>query len=389
MRTARLSDVASFVRGVTFKPGDIATNGIGVMRTKNIQRHLDLKDVMRIPARLVKRQDQYLRTGDTLVSTANSWQTVGRACWVPALSEPLAIGGFVTALRPDPSAIDPRFLFRYFTAPRTQALLRSFSNQTTSIANLDLRRAGELEIPLPPLEEQRRVAAILDRADALRAKRRDVLALHSALSAALFEDIFGSERTRTPLGDIAVVRGGKRLPKGVSYSTKPTPHPYIRVVDIINGVVDSSNLRYVDESVHSRISRYVVDTHDVIISIAGTIGSVASISQNLIGANLTENAARISPRAPGLYRAEWLAFALRTPNLQAQIRSHVGQVTIGKLALFRIEKLEVAVPPLDKQDLFLSRVAALHASTEQTRRVAVAEDELFQSLQGRAFGGGE
>lgn len=387
MRTVRLADIASFVRGVTFKPSDVNGVGVGVMRTKNVQQQLDLSDVIRIPAHLVKRDAQYLLPGDTLISSANSWQVVGKACWVPPLKEPMAIGGFVTALRPDQNVVDSRFLYRYFTAPRTQALLRSFSSQTTSIANLNLSRTGDLEVPLPALEEQRRIAEILDRADVLREKRRQALAMTSAFSAALFKEMFEAERAIVRLNEVAVVRGGKRLPKGASYSKEPTRHPYIRVVDLVDGTIEKSNLRYIDDGVYSGISRYVVDVDDVIISIAGTIGSVAPVPTDLVGANLTENAARIVPREQGAYRPEWLAFALRTPTVQAQIRTHVGQVTVGKLALFRIEKLEVPMPPLQMQDLFLSRVKASRKWSGQSRRVATAGNELFGALQYRAFRG--
>jgi len=130
-----------------------------------------------------------------------------------------------------------------------------------------------------------------------------------------------------------------------------------------------------------------VNADDVIISIAGTIGLVASVPPAFVGANLTENAARIVPRQPETYRSEWLAFALRTPELQAQIRSLIGQVTIGKLALFRIETLELTLPPLDKQDLFLSRLASLREWAAQLREASNIADELFASLQNSMFRG--
>ncbi len=214
MRTAPLGSISRFIRGVTFKPTDTGSTGVGVMRTKNVQQQLDLSDIVRVPATLVRRDEQYLRQGDTLISSANSWAAVGKACWVPALNEPLAIGGFVTALRADHSAIDARYLYRWFTTPRTQALLRSFSNQTTNIANLNLRRAAELAVPLPTLDEQRRIAAILDHADTLRAKRRRALAHLDALPQAIFHRMFGDPDAATstvPFGEVATLSGGRNL----------------------------------------------------------------------------------------------------------------------------------------------------------------------------------
>ncbi|MBF4622737.1 restriction endonuclease subunit S [Clavibacter sp. VKM Ac-2872] len=286
-----------------------------------------------------------------------------------------------------PSAkIDRDYLTHYLSQPSMVDFAASRASGA-SLPRLSPTTLGAFQIPLPPLDEQRRIAAILDHADELRVKRRQMFLLHSSLGTALYSDMFRAGGAKVSLGSIAVVRGGKRLRKSESYSPGPTRHPYIRVTDLVDGVVDHKNVRYIDEAVHAGISRYIVNADDVIISIAGTIGLVASVPPAFIGANLTENAARIVPRQPETYRSEWLAFALRTPELQAQIRSLIGQVTIGKLALFRIETLELTLPPLDKQDLFLSRLASLREWAAQLREASNIADELFASLQNSMFRG--
>src|SRR5438045_2061040 len=102
---ANLGRVARFIRGVTFKPEEIVpleTSGsVHCMRTKNVQTELNTRDVWAIPSTLVKRREQFLQEGDLLISSANSWNLVGRACWVPSLASETTFGGFVTALRPD------------------------------------------------------------------------------------------------------------------------------------------------------------------------------------------------------------------------------------------------------------------------------------------------
>ena len=164
----RLGDVSSFVRGVTFKPDDKVAAGPGsvaVMRTKNVQRVLDRSDEIYIPSALVRRTDQYLQVGDTLISSANSWNLVGKACYVGDLSSPAAVGGFVTALRPN-GRLDSSFIFHWLVSSSVQAKMRSFSSQTTNIANLDLKRCAQLHVPLPSVadqeEFQKRASAIED-----------------------------------------------------------------------------------------------------------------------------------------------------------------------------------------------------------------------------------
>lgn len=383
MRTARLSDVAAFVRGVTFKPSDTETGGVGVMRTKNVQEHLDLRDIMRIPARLVKRQDQYLHTGDTLISTANSWQVVGKACWVPTLTEPLAIGGFVTALRPDPSVIDPRFLFRYFTAPRTQALLRSFSNQTTSIANLNLKRAGELEVPLPPLEEQRRIAAILDSADALRATCRRVLETLESLAQALFSEARKTSTVRdTALGEVAKFAGGASLPPGEPFVGQSGGSLLMKVSDMNVFGNERTILKaalWTDRAVP-----------------AGSTVDAGAVVLPKRGASIATNKKRVVTRRttldPNLMGVTPISDQLTSDYLFAWLDAFdLASITSGS-----------SVPQLNKQDLapllfplpsradqlkFSARVSRVElARTRSQRSLAIAE-ELFASLQHRAFRG--
>ena len=262
-----------------------------------------------------------------------------------------------------------------------------------NLPRLSPNALAELNIPLPLLPEQRRIAEILDKADALRAKRREALAQLDTLTQSIFLDMFGDPATnpkRWPvvtIADICEVKGGKRLPKGEEYSSTPTPHRYIRVVDLKAGRVDEAELVFLRPEIQAQIAHYVVNFGDVIISIAGSIGLVAPVPATLDGVNLTENAAKLVPRRRVEFDAVFLAAYLQTPHAQSQIRSHVGQVTIGKLALFRIEKIKVPLPELGLQHKFVLRISALRDHDTVLRRAQLELDALFASLQQRAFRG--
>lgn len=289
-------------------------------------------------------------------------------------------------------ALDRRFLCYFLRQPS----MVEYANSRASGANLP--RLGpsvlaEFEIPLPPLAEQRRIAEVLDRAEALRVKRRAALAQLDAFNQSLFLDLFGDPATNSkgwPLRTVAElceVKGGKRLPKGEDYSLIPTPFRYIRVTDLKEGAVNETALVYLKPKVQAQIRRYIVNTGDMIISIAGSIGLVAPVPASLDGANLTENAAKLVPRDRNAYDVGYLVAFLRTQVAQNQITSHVGQVTIGKLALFRIEKLILPLPPIDLQREFARRVTAVER-LKTSQRAALAEfDALFATLQHRAFRG--
>jgi type I restriction enzyme S subunit len=242
---------------------------------------------------------------------------------------------------------------------------------------------------LPSLGEQKRIAEILDQADELRCKRRRAIDRLNQLGQAIFHEMFFSTDS-TPwkaIAEFAEVKGGKRLPKGSEYVPGPTSHAYIRVSDLDGVGIDSKNIKYISNEVHQAVRRYIVNKTDVIISIAGTIGITATVPVTLDGANLTENAAKITPKQGVSFDPTYLAWALRTPESKSQILASTGQVTIGKLALFRIEKINLPMPDLTMQKTFANVISSIeHQHAEQTSAAAVAE-KLFVSLQNRAFRG--
>ena len=107
------------------------------MRTKNVQVTLDASDVIAVPSSLVKNPEKMLSAGDILVSSANSWNLVGKCCQVPKLEYPSTAGGFISILRPENQELKSSYLYRWFSSDVVQRKLRSFANQTTNISNLD------------------------------------------------------------------------------------------------------------------------------------------------------------------------------------------------------------------------------------------------------------
>ncbi len=188
------------------------------------------------------------------------------------------------------------------------------------------------------------------------------------------------------IGDICDVKGGKRLPKGHGYSPTPTPYRYIRVTDINDGKIDVATLKYLYPVTQEKIHRYIVNKGDVIISIAGTIGVTVPVTNDMDGINLTENAAKLVPKEKGIYDPYYFSLALQSPHVQNQISGFTGQVTIGKLALFRIKKIQIPLPPLAEQQriaAILDKADALRAQ----RRTALAKlDTLLQATFLHMFG---
>lgn len=285
---------------------------------------------------------------------------------------------------------DPNYLRHILTSDPFHA---DFMKTVAGVGGSLLRARPEgvksIEIPLPPLAEQERIAAILDQAARLTRLRAEALARLDTLGQAIFHEMFGDRRNfpmRT-IKEFAGVKGGKRLPKGADYSDAPTSHPYIRVSDLAQHRVSTENIKFISGEIQNGIRRYIVNEGDVIISIAGSIGITAAVPYTLNGANLTENAAKITPRAGQVFDPIYLDWALSDASAQSQISAKTGQVTIGKLALFRIEQIEVPFPPIEVQRDFAGRIRRLDQYQERIHAAQQTTDTLFASLQHRAFRG--
>ena len=158
------------------------------------------------------------------------------------------------------------------------------------------------------------------------------------------------------LGTIAAVLGGKRIPAGRKLTECNTGHVYIRVSDMTDGGVSTDRLLYVPEDIYPLISRYIINKVDVFITVAGTIGRVGKIPDELDGANLTENADRLVLAG---VNQDWLIRVLQSGMIQEQIAAATTQVGQPKLAIARIERFLIPLPPLAEQHRIVHRIEEL------------------------------
>lgn len=160
--------------------------------------------------------------GDLLVSIAG---TIGRCAVVPEHLGEMNCNQAVAILRPT-KRIDRRFLLHWLSS-RAALEQISQSKVTATISNLSLGQIGQLTVPLPPLDEQKRIAAILDQADALRRKRAHAVDRLNQLGQAVFHEMFGDLKRNEKawpscgtLGDYAEIASG--ITKGRQLKGRPT-----------------------------------------------------------------------------------------------------------------------------------------------------------------------
>jgi type I restriction enzyme S subunit len=389
--SVKLGEVADFVRGINFKPEDVvpvgAPGSLPCMRTKNVQAELDLSDLWAVGEAFVRRPDQFLQPGDTLVSSANSWNLVGKCCWIPELPWRATFGGFVSVLRPDRSKVDPRFLFRWFASDRIQTTLRSFGRQTTNISNLNIGLCLGLPLPLPPLAEQRRIAEVLDRAEALRAKRRATLATLDALTHAVFLDIFGDPATNPKgwpsclLGDLfGIARGGSPRPIDAYFTDDPDGINWVLISDASDGekYITATKKRIRPEG--ARRSR-PVQPGDFLLTNSMSFGR--PYIMRTYGC-IHDGWLVLSPKTDDI-DADFFYELLGSRAMYAEFERRAAGATVKNLNIDLVRGVRVPIPPKSIQRDFARRAGAIEAL--RATQLASLNDlaSLFASLQHRAF----
>ena len=160
------------------------------------------------------------------------------------------------------------------------------------------------------------------------------------------------------LAIFAQVLGGKRIPAGRQLTNENTGHYYIKVSDMKENTVCLDKLQFVPTDIYPTISRYIINKEDVYITVAGTIGRVGTIPNELDGANLTENADRI---VVDEIDQHWFVKCLLSDVIQEQIKEATTKVGQPKLAIARIEKFLIPLPPLAEQKRIVAKINEIFA----------------------------
>jgi type I restriction enzyme S subunit len=290
----------------------------------------------------------------------------------------------------------PQFLYANLHG-RYQELRRLTGDDGNDRRGLNMDLIRGIEIPIAPIQEQQRIVTILNEAfeGIATAKANAEKNLQNAHSLfieqiqAVFLDR-GEGWIDQSLGDIAQIKGGKRVPKGYKLLSEPTPYPYLRVTDFSeSGSIDLTNLRYVSEEVHLEIRNYIIRSSDLYLSIAGTIGKTGIIQTELDGAHLTENACRLVFK-PGI-NSRFVYYFTITPSFTEQAGLNTRTAAQPKLALSRLSRIVIGIPDSEEQDRLVANFDELRCETERLECIyqqkLTALDELKQSLHYQAFRG--
>ena len=166
MTTAQLGEIASIVRGIAFpkedKRAEPLPGHVACLRTTNVQRTVEWEDLWFVPEKHVKRDEQLVRSGDILISTANSYELVGKVAPVVGIPHKATLGAFISLIRPN-ERVEPKFLYYQLAWGKTQSRIRETASTTTNISNVSTKKLLTLEMFTPPLEAQREIVSELEK----------------------------------------------------------------------------------------------------------------------------------------------------------------------------------------------------------------------------------
>jgi type I restriction enzyme, S subunit len=253
-------------------------------------------------------------------------------------------------------------------------------NRAAAVPGLNREDAYRVRLSLPPLAEQRRIAVILGRAEALRARRRAALRHFDALIGAMFLDVFGDPVLNTKawpsvrLLDVAAVTFGFPF-DSASFSTEGAL-PVVRIRDVVRG---RSTTFYIGTEPFTEAHR--VRDGDILVGMDGEYNCARWSGGDAV---LNQRVCRFAPVSEDL-NDEYLFHFL--PRVLKRIEAETPFVTVKHLSARQLGAIRVPLPPVHLQQEFAARAHMVEQLRRRSRTAIVQIDELLATLQRRAFRG--
>ena len=388
-----LSAVCDRITDGTHQPPKFSNDGVPFIFVSNIgDGRINLKTSKFITPG--QHQDLTRRCpiepGDVLYTTVGSY---GNAAQVLS-SAPFAFQRHIAHLKPKRDLVAPAYLAAVLNSAivkgQVDRLVRGVAQKTLNLAALK-----SVIVPLPALREQQRIVDILDRADALRAKRRASLALLDTLTQSTFVNMFGGGEGRWPsatIGEVASPENGsiRTGPFGSQLLHGEFTQSGVAVLGIDNAVDNQfrwAARRFIPDQKYASLKRYTVNPGDVIITIMGTCGRCAIVPDGVPRAINTKHLCCIT-----LDRSKCLpeflhAYFLRHPAARRYLEQKAKGAIMAGLNMGIIKAMPIPLVPIEAQEEFARRVAGVDKLKAAHLASLTQLDALFASLQHRAFRG--
>jgi type I restriction enzyme S subunit len=274
----------------------------------------------------------------------------------------------------DANEVLPEYLMMWFRRTEFDRYCR-FKSHGSAREIFDWNEMCDILLPIPSPEKQREIVKEYHVIQNRIALNNQLIGKLEETAQTIYKQWFvedidfenlPNEWAMKSLSDFCDIKGGKRLPKGNELNNEKDGNPYIKVADMEKSkfVVLNDTFQYVSKDTQKSISRYIVQTGDIIISIVGTIGLVNMVDNSLNNANLTENCYRLTNFKE--VQLNYLYYYLNSPIGKREIESRTVGGVQAKLPMYNVQKLPIVLPDknlLDKFEAALKPINDLQNST--------------------------
>lgn len=343
----------------------------------------------------VKKGYTYFENGDVLVAKITPCFENGKIAQAK-LQNQIGFGSTeFHVVRPKPGVSDGRYLHHFLRQPQIRTAGERRMTGSGGQRRVPESYLAELAVPLPDISEQRRIAAILDQADDLRALRRQALSELDKLAQAVFVEMFGDTVTNSKgwpqtqkLGEVADIASG--ITKGRKVCDSPTRSvPYLAVANVQDKALTLAGVKEI-EATEAEISRYRLQLDDLLLTEGGDPDKLGrgTLWNNELPECIHQNHIfRVRLTHSGVLPL-FLNWLVGSPRGKAYFLRSAKQTTgIASINMTQLRDFPLLLPPLALQQTFADRLQVIE-SMKAVHRAALAEsDALFASLQHRAFAG--
>ena len=379
--------------GSNLKLSDYVADGVPVLQGKNITGNIfqwfDVRFIKHEKAQELKRS--LVRVGDILIVKIGS---IGYSAVIDDLNgySSALIPANLCKLTPNRDIVDVRYLVHFLHTPQSVLFLTSNASATSQPA-LSLEKVKQLPVILPPLPEQQRIAALLDRADRLRRTRRYAHQLSDSFLQAVFVEMFGDVRINPRGWDIETLDDLEtRFDYGTSAKcdTEPKGLPVLRIPNILHGSIDLTDLKYAELPAKEADKLALNDGDLIFVRTNGNpdyVGrcAVFDLARRCLFASYLIRAKIDKERIHPQFALAYLKSRAGRKAMSPYIRTTAGQSNIGMEGLGQIP---MPLPPLPLQQKFARIVQQFERLRAQQREAERQAEHLFQTLLQRAFRGG-
>jgi len=358
-----LSAQAGFASGIR------DPSGIVQLRMNNVSTRgsFDWSHITRVPRENVRLEVQGLQANDVLFNNTNSVELVGKSILFPGYSEPVVYSNHFTRVRVRPELLESNYLAFWLQMLWPQGVFERLCDRWVGQAAVQRDKLLQLEIPLPPLETQRRIAATLEaqlnavakaRA-AAEAQLETARGMTGAFMRSVFEHMESQGIPRTPFGTALMdIQAGKSL-QCEERPARANEWGVLRVSAVSWGVFDPDQNKVLPVGYESP-EQHEVKEGDLIISRANTtelVGAVARVPKIRAQLALSDKTLRLTPDERVLVK-DYLEFALREKIARNYIEENATGTSSSMKNISQevIRQIPILIPPLEVQAQVVSKL---------------------------------